>query len=184
MTTAVPISLADASLPARHAQPYVHPADEHGFDFFFGHWVGSNRRMLAPLSGKDEWETFKGSCFCQPILGGLGNQEEFVTAHRPGYVGMALRLFDRDEACWRIYWLDNRTLTRVEEPVKGRFVGSMGIFECEEDYHGRRIHVRYTWSRLDTPNPRWEQAFSIDDGTSREINWTADFHRADGGLPQ
>lgn len=188
MTTATPSpidSLHDASLPMRHAPTeYLHPAGERGFDFFHGQWIGSSSRMLKPLSGENQWETFEGFCDCRPVLGGIGNVEEFRTPHRPGFVGMALRLFDPQEGCWRIYWMDNRSKQRVEEPVAGRFVGNAGVFECNEDYEGRPIMVRFIWSRLDTPTPRWEQAFSADGGRSWETNWITDFRRATAGDAQ
>jgi hypothetical protein len=31
---------------------------------------------------------------------------------------------------------------------------------------------------VDTPSPRWEQAFSADGGQAWEVNWTATFTRA------
>jgi hypothetical protein len=40
--------------------------------------------------------------------------------------------------------------------------------------------VQFVWSRVTTPTPRWEQAFSDDDGKTWETNWTMDFTRAGG----
>jgi hypothetical protein len=37
--------------------------------------------------------------------------------------------------------------------------------------------VRFTWSGAATPTPRWEQAFSGDEGATWETNWIMDFTR-------
>jgi len=61
--------------------------------------------------------------------------------------------------------------------VVGSFDGNVGTFEGEDVHAGRPILVRYTWSRVDTPSPRWEQAFSEDGGQTWETNWINDFTR-------
>lgn len=42
------------------------------------------------------------------------------------------------------------------------------------------VLVRFAWSRVDTPSPRWEQAFSEDGGKTWETNRIADFTRVEG----
>jgi hypothetical protein len=61
--------------------------------------------------------------------------------------------------------------------VTGSFSGDTGIFEGEDTFENRPIRVRFTWSRVTSPRPRWEQAFSDDDGTTWETNWIMDFTR-------
>jgi len=39
--------------------------------------------------------------------------------------------------------------------------------------------VRYTWSGVTTPTPRWEQALSDDDGQTWETNFMSDFTRVE-----
>jgi hypothetical protein len=39
--------------------------------------------------------------------------------------------------------------------------------------------VRFIWSGVTTTTPRWEQAFSEDDGETWETNWIMDFTRAE-----
>ena len=63
----------------------------------------------------------------------------------------------------------------------GGFDGDTGIFEGEDTFEGRPIRVRFTWSRVDTPTPRWEQAFSDDGGRTWETNWVMEFTPAEGG---
>ena len=62
----------------------------------------------------------------------------------------------------------------------GSFSGGIGIFEAATEYAGRPILVRLTWSRVRSPAPRFEQAYSADGGETWELNWIADFTRADG----
>ena len=52
----------------------------------------------------------------------------------------------------------------LDPPVIGAFAGDTGIFEGEDTFEGRPILVRFTWSGVTTPTPRWEQAFSEDGG--------------------
>ena len=48
-------------------------------------------------------------------------------------------------------------------------------------YKGRPILVRFTWSGVTTPTPRWEQAFSDDGGRGWETNWVMEFAPAGDG---
>lgn len=74
---------------------HEHPG-AHDFDFHIGSWHIVNERLISRLTLSDEWERFEADGTCWPILGGMGNAEDF----RPdwpghaGYEGAALRLFD------------------------------------------------------------------------------------------
>ena len=46
----------------------------------------------------------------------------------------------------------------------GSFSGDVGIFEGDDTFDGTPIRVRFVWSGVTTPTPRWEQAFSDDGG--------------------
>jgi hypothetical protein len=63
-------------------------------------------------------------------------------------------------------------------PAVGRFDGTVGTFECDDTWNCTPIHVRYRRSNVDTPGPRWEQAFSADGRQTWEVNWTATFTRS------
>jgi hypothetical protein len=59
--------------------------------------------------------------------------------------------------------------------VQTLYLGGMAtVDEIDE------IKVRYRWNKIDQDRARWEQAFSYDNRTW-EMNWTADFERADPG---
>lgn len=148
------------------------------FDFWLGTWDVHGRRLRERLAGCEEWLELEATSVAWPLLDGLGNVDEFRTDFDGGFVGMSLRVFDPVTRRWSIYWADSRSPGPLEAPVVGAFEGSVGIFECDDTFDGRPIRVRYTWSRVDTDNPRWEQAFSEDGGETWETNWINDFTRA------
>jgi hypothetical protein len=149
------------------------------FDFLLGSWNVRNRRLREPMTGSDQWEEFAATCVARPLFDGRGNEDEFRTDHDGGMTGMAFRFYDPDTGLWSIYWADSRRLGMLDPPVIGAFSGGIGIFEGADVFAGRPIIVRFTWSRVTTPAPRWEQAFSADVGETWELNWIMDFTRAE-----
>jgi hypothetical protein len=147
----------------------------HDFDFWHGSWKVHNRRLLERLAGSDDWEEFEATSIARPLPGGLGNEDEFRTDHWGGMTGMSFRFYDPTTDEWAIYWADSRRPGVLDPPVLGSFSGDVGVFEGRDTFNGRPILVRFTWSGVTTPTPRWEQAFSDDDGESWETNWVMDF---------
>jgi len=147
------------------------------FDFWMGQWNVRNRRLRERLVGSDDWEEFDATVVARPILDGFGNEDEFRTDYRGGFVGMSFRFFDPTARLWSIYWADSRRPGTLDPPVVGSFSGDVGIFEAEDVFAGRPVLVRYTWSGVTTPTPRWEQAFSDDGGRTWETNWIMEFTR-------
>lgn len=148
------------------------------FDFWMGRWDVWNRRLARRLAGSEEWDEFPAKVAARPLPGGLGNEDVFCTSYGGGFVGMSFRLYDPETGLWSIYWADSRRPGRLDPPVVGSFDGDVGIFEGEDTHRGHRVRVRFTWSGVMTPTPRWEQAFSDDDGATWETNWVMDFTRA------
>jgi hypothetical protein len=151
----------------------------HDFDFFMGRWNVRGRRLRERLKGSHEWIELEATAVARPLLSGFGNEDEFHTDFWPGFVGMSFRFFDPRTRQWSIYWSDN-VRGGMEPPVVGSFSGDVGIFEGPDTFEGRPILVRYTWSRVTTASPRWEQAFSEDGGKTWETNWVNDFTRPSG----
>ena len=147
------------------------------FDFWMGSWTARNRRLRERLAGSDEWEEFDSTSNAWPVLDGMGNEDDFHTDFQGGFAGMSLRFFDPNTRQWSIYWADSRRPGLLDPPVVGSFDGDVGTFEGEDVLRGRPILVRFTWSGVTTPTPRWEQAFSDDGGRSWETNWVMDFER-------
>jgi hypothetical protein len=142
----------------------------HDFDFQTGRWRIHNERLVKRLQGCTEWETFEAIVNARLLPGGLGNIDEYLTDHWPGFVGVSLRLYDRGTGTWSIYWASNRTGT-LDPAVVGSFVDGVGVFEGRQELDGRPILVRFTWSSVTKTSARWEQAFSPDDGQTWETNW-------------
>ena len=61
----------------------------------------------------------------------------------------------------------------------GRFENAVGTFHANDTLKGRPIRVRFLWTMPAADRPRWEQAFSADDGATWETNWIMDFTRDD-----
>jgi len=158
-----------------------HEATASDFDFWFGRWNVRNRWLKRRLAGSDDWEEFDATVVARPLLDGVGNEDEFRTDHAGGFIGMSFRFFDPERKRWSIYWADSRRPGELDPPVLGTFEGDVGVFEGEDVYRGRPILVRFTWSGVTTPTPRWEQAFSDDGGRTWETNWIMDFTPVEDG---
>jgi hypothetical protein len=153
----------------------------HDFDFFMGRWTVANRRLRERLTGCEVWDEFAATSVARRLPGGLGNEDEFRTDYAGGFVGMSFRFFDPERGQWSIYWADSRRPGLLDPPLIGSFAGGVGVFFGEDTFAGRPILVRFIWSRVTTATPRWEQAFSADDGKSWETNWVMDFARPAAG---
>jgi hypothetical protein len=145
------------------------------FDFWIGSWDVRNRYLRERLAGCDEWDEFGATSVARHLLDGLGNEDEFRTDHRGGFVAMSFRFYDPGRERWAIYWADSRRPGVLDPPVFGAFSGDTGVFEGEDVHHGRLVRVRFVWSGVTTPTPRWEQSFSPDGGATWEPNWIMDF---------
>ncbi len=149
----------------------------HDFDFLFGRWHVRNERLRERLKGSSEWETFDATTDERPVLGGVGNVEEYVSDHwTPRFYGMALRLFDPQTRRWSIQWADNRSVV-LQPPVFGTFADGVGRFEGRDEHEGQPVLVRFIWSQTGPGKARWEQAFSADEGRTWETNWVMHFTR-------
>lgn len=148
------------------------------FDFQQGRWRVAHRRLKDRLVGCTDWEEFAGTSEMRLILGGNGNLEDNCLDISTGtYRAVALRSYDSATATWAIWWLDGRSPHALDVPVVGRFEHGVGVFYAEDTLNGTPIRVRFHWLDTTTDHPRWEQAMSLDDGVSWEINWTMEFRR-------
>lgn len=150
------------------------PAGAHDFDFLHGRWSVAHRRLRERLTGSSEWLTLTGTAVVRPVLRGVGNVDRF-TFDGEEYEGLTLRLFDLDTQVWTIHWADSRT-GRLDPPLAGRFAEGVGLFFGDDTHAGRPVRVRFIW-RSTPSGPRWEQAFSVDDGQTWETNWIMEFTR-------
>jgi len=145
------------------------------FDFLFGHWTVTHRRLKVRGVGADDWDVFTGTAFTEPRMGGLVNIEQHDCPER-GWRGVALRTLDPATGLWSIHWISDRD-GRLSPPVVGGFQAGGCRLEGPDADDGRPIIARFDWSHIDTPTPRWTQSFSYDDGATWEANWVMDFAR-------
>jgi len=148
------------------------------FDFILGDWKVRHQRLNARLAGCTEWTEFEGLSSTVKILGGFGNLEDNLLYLPDGeYRAAAMRSFDAETATWSIWWLDGRSPTNLDTPVRGHFNDGVGTFLADDVLNGVPIRIRFLWSPGAGSNPRWEQAFSNDGGKTWETNWRMEFSR-------
>jgi hypothetical protein len=115
----------------------MNTSSQHDFDFFLGDWRVSHRRLRERLVGKDEWQTFDGTCSVRSLLGGLGNVDDNVLNLPAGaYRAVSLRSFDTRTRSWAIWWLDGRQPHSIGVPVVGGFEQGVGVFLADDVING------------------------------------------------
>jgi len=119
----------------------------HDFDFQTGQWRIRNERLVERLAGCTEWETFESTNRAWLLPGGLGNMDEYATDHWPGFVGLSLRLYNRETRQWSIYWASNQKGT-LDPPVVGSFANGVGVFEGRDELDGRPIDTLSRIARI------------------------------------
>ena len=148
------------------------------FDFLIGHWRVAHRRLQQRLAACTDWDSFGGTCVVRKVLGGQGNMDDnFLDLPGDPYHAVTLRTYDSATQQWKIWWLDGRTPGTLDTPMVGSFANGSGTFLARDTLAGRPIRVRFLWTLPQPGAPRWEQAFSGDDGASWETNWVMDFLR-------
>jgi hypothetical protein len=146
---------------------------QHDFDFYIGKWKVHNRRLMKPLTGSTEWVEFEGTSFARAVWNGRANMDEFEGKAPTGRIqGMTVRTYNAKTGDWSLYWA-NANNGEISLPATvGHFNGNgKGEFFDKEEFNGKPIVVRYTWTVIDADHCRWEQAFSPDDGKTWETNW-------------
>jgi hypothetical protein len=163
--------------PAKTMSPAENDG-RHDFDFFYGHWRISNRRLQQRHVGSTAWDTFDATIRCRPVLGGIGHIDEFESDFGGGMVGAALRLFDVHKRQWCDYWVSGRD-GLLGVPMLGAFTDGVGHFEGRDSDGERAVIARYLWSHIGKDHVTWEQAFSTDEGKSWETNWVMQMTRVE-----
>ncbi len=146
--------------------------------WLLGSWDVQHSRLKERLAGDTRWEKFTGKSSLWLTLDGLGTIDDNLMELPGGtYRGMSIRAFDPVSGTWAIWWVDGRTATRIEPPVRGGFEGDTGTFTGRDTFKGQPIVVRFVWRDIHGARPWWEQAFSPDDGATWEVNWRNWFTR-------
>ena len=168
------ILLVAAPLRLAAQTPPTTPDGARDFDFEYGTWRTTLRRLLSPLSGSTTWVRYEGTTVVRPLLDGRFNTAELRVAGAPGeIVGVALRLYDPAARQWSLNYATARGGT-LTAPVYGGFRGGRGEFYGTDTIDGRLILVRFIISDITATSCHFEQAYSADGGRTWEVNWIAD----------
>ena len=166
------------SPPTTEAPASETPRDgQSDFDFALGRWEFHLRRLRDPLTGSTEWVDYHGESHATPLWDGRANIDELRIESADGDVidGLTLRLYDRETGEWKLYWANARNGALSLPPTVGRFAeDGHGEFYDREELNGRPILVRFIWSQITPTSAHFEQAFSLDDGATWEVNWISD----------
>lgn len=157
--------------------PLTAMSSVHDFDFLHGTWLRYDRRLRRAPSGVTEWQEFKGSSTIRPLWDGQGNIEEYQADTPEGPLhAVSLHLYNPRTGQWSLSWAV-RSQGTLGAPATGEFKNGRGEFFSFEEYQGRRIYLRLTWTSPRPDEARFEQAVSSDGGTTWETNWTMRFVR-------
>jgi hypothetical protein len=168
-------------------QPAVEKDGQHDFDFEIGTWKSHGSRRLHPLAGSDAWAEFDGTSVVRKIWNGRANLVE-LEADGPvaGHIeNLSLRLYNPQSHQWSLYYASSKGGALSMPATIGEFKNGRGEFFDMELINGRNTLVRNVWSDI-TPNScHFEQAFSIDEGKTWEVNWiTTDTRVSDDSAQQ
>src|SRR3954469_22540568 len=149
-------------------------ASEHDFDFAVGSFRSHVRRLQKPLTGSTTWFEANGELRTRKVLNGLGDLEEIELDQPRGHLeALNLRLWNPETRLWNIHFANARAGTISGPPSVGGFKDGRGEFYDQEEWDGRMILVRHTFSGIKADSYRFEQAFSADGGKTWEANWIA-----------
>lgn len=144
------------------------------FNFEIGNWKTKLKVLKNPLSNSTTWNEYEGTT---NVIGICDNRSNIVELNVKGLAGqiagVSLRLFNPKTNQWSLNFANIRD-GNLATPSIGSFKNGRGEFFNEDTFNGKKILVRFIISAI-TPNScHFEQAFSIDDGKTWEINWIAD----------
>ena len=147
------------------------------FDFIVGRWNVHHRRLRERLKGCADWDEFDGTTEDRSFVGGLGNiGEASLTLNGAPLVATSMRLFDPQTRQWSVYFT-NSVQGALSPPMTGGFAQGRGEFYAQEPVEGRQVFSRLIWSDITPTSFRWEQAFSVDGGSTWETNWIMELTR-------
>lgn len=148
------------------------------FDFHFGEWKTHVRRLLHPLSGRDEWAEYDGKSLVSKIWGGKASLLELDVTGPSGHIqGAGIRLFNPQSHQWSLNWVNGGSDPEMTVPMIGKFSNGQGRFYDQEKFQNRTIMSRNGFSQIQPNSSRFEQAFSDDAGQTWETNWIMTFIR-------
>jgi hypothetical protein len=168
-----------ASVPDSHAadSATLLPDGQHDFDFEFGSWTATVKRLRDPFAAKAEWVEYTGPSIVRPVWDGHANLGEIDLAGPAGKIrGLSMRLYDPTTHEWRIHWA-NSSDGLIGAAMVGGFRNGRGEFYNQETAGSHTVFVRFVFSGISQRAFKLEQAFSSDGGRTWQPNWLASFVR-------
>jgi hypothetical protein len=160
------MSLQREKLPVRPAAPR-----KTDFTFLAGEWRVEHRY----LRGR-EWAQAEGTVSHRELRDGWANVEDHLIRTATGTNrAVGLRARNPKTGAWSIWWLDSRSPSHIDPPMRGRFENGTGTFLGSTTLDGKPVRVRFTWSDVTSASPRWQQDYSHDDGRTWQAVWTMRF---------
>jgi hypothetical protein len=145
----------------------------HDFDSQIGNWRTTLKRLKDPLSASQTWLDYQGTSTVRAVMDGRANLVELRVAGAAGRIdGISLRLYDPTQGQWSLNYA-NLADGSIGIPSVGKFTGGRGEFYSNEKFRGRDVKVRFVIQPQGADVIHFEQAFSIDDGRTWEVNWIA-----------
>jgi hypothetical protein len=145
------------------------------FDFLQGSFDVVGGRLNDPFDPDSGWVDAPATSTAVVLFDGAVSIDEMWFRDEKRF-GMSLRLFDPSSRTWTVRWLSSHG-GGLQPPVEGRWHDERCWFTGPDEYHGRPILASYRWSNVTDHQARWEQCFSVDDGTSWQPNWVMHFTR-------
>jgi hypothetical protein len=171
--------VAEITRAASIAKAPETPERSHDFDFSYGKSKTHISRLSAFLSGSKKWLEYDGTSEVTPVWNGRANLLEVQVEGPAGKIeGIGLRLYDPNTHRWSLNWASSKDGV-MGVPTVGEFKNGRGDFIDIEQFNGRQIFVRHSFSDITPKSSRFEQAFSADGGKTWETNWVMTMQRND-----
>lgn len=143
------------------------------FNFLQGWFDVAGWRLRDPLDPASGWLDAPATSSAAVLFNGAVSIDEMWFPIEQRF-GMSLRLFDPGSQTWTVRWLDGRG-GGLQPPVEGVWVDGRCWFTGADSYRGRPVLASYSWSDVNDTGARWEQGFSLDEGTTWQPNWVMHF---------
>jgi hypothetical protein len=144
---------------------------ERDFDFNVGSWSTSIRAVLDPLKSPGSWSELHGTHVVRRVWDDWANLGQLEVDGPQGHVEfLALRLYDRKSAQWRVYFA-NGADGRLDPPMIGTFAGGVGRFVSLERVDGKTVLMRNKWYGITASACRQDWSLSTDGGKTWIPTW-------------
>ena len=169
--------VASLAIAAEPEQSSKKRDGQHDFDFNFGSWKTHVSRLVHPLTGSKEWAEYDGTSVVSKVWNGKASLFELDVSGPAGHIeGVGLRLYNPETHQWSLNWA-NSSDGIINKPMIGEFKDGRGEFFDQEEFNGRMILARNSFSDITLNSSRFEQAFSDNGGKTWETNWVMTFMR-------